>query len=360
MRLPAPAAYDAVLVVPVRAAAGCVRSRVHCYVLPPPAAYDGLVRTRYVLPCPHCQWASMSRRLGVVWSDGNTLVLNKPSGLAVQDIAVRLNRILRRKPTEPVWLPHRIDKYTRGLQVVTVCKEACSALNRSSEQRRWRKRYRALTCIPSGSDAERSPLIREDGSLVPEGWLVSGMLRRQLRPGAILQQRFPARVHTRFSICFYSLKACYLLAWKQLHTRCSIRMFPTTCSSMRVSCGWSNQPRSHALKSKAISMLAVTGQVQSVASGAIGACGHVHTSVSQLFQRAKDLQRMKSACPLEGRIRSECTSPLLTFRSQTTSTTISHRTSLRKPFDSERRQYSVKIAGQLAVAYQYPPLPNRG
>lgn len=93
-----------------------------------------------------------------------------------------------------VWLPHRIDKYTRGLQVVTVCKEACSALNRSSEQRRWRKRYRALTCIPSGSDAERSPLIRADGSLVSEGWLVSGILRRQLCPGAASATPLPAAV----------------------------------------------------------------------------------------------------------------------------------------------------------------------
>ena len=155
----------------------------------------------------------MPCRLRILWSDGSTLVLNKPAGLAVQDIAPRLNRILRRPASAPVWLPHRIDKYTRGLQVVTVCKEACSALNRSSEQRRWRKRYRALTCIPSGSDAERSPLIREDGSLVREGWLVSGMLPRQLHPGASLQQRFPAPcMHTCFSICSCSLTAGYLSA----------------------------------------------------------------------------------------------------------------------------------------------------
>ena len=127
----------------------------------------------------------MPPRLRVIWSDGSTLVLNKPSGLAVQDIPVVLNRILRRPTTEPVWLPHRIDKYTRGLQVVTVCKEACSALNRSSEQRRWRKKYQALTCIPSGSDAERSPLVHADGSLVQEGWLVSEIVRRPLHPGAL-------------------------------------------------------------------------------------------------------------------------------------------------------------------------------
>ena len=125
-------------------------------------------------------------RLRVLWSDGSTLVLHKPSGLAVQDIAPQLNRILRRPASAPVWLPHRIDKYTRGLQVVTVCKDACSALNRSSEQRRWRKRYRALTCIPRGLDAQRSPLIRADGSLVREGWLVSGIVRRPIYPGASL------------------------------------------------------------------------------------------------------------------------------------------------------------------------------
>jgi 23S rRNA-/tRNA-specific pseudouridylate synthase len=123
--------------------------------------------------------------LGVLWSDGSTLVLHKPAGLAVQDIPAQLNRLLQRPPGEPVWLPHRIDKFTRGLQVATVCKEACSALNRSSEQRRWRKRYRALACVPSDSATrERSPLVREDGSLVPEGWLVSGILRRELAPGA--------------------------------------------------------------------------------------------------------------------------------------------------------------------------------
>ena len=138
--------------------------------------------------------------LRVLWSDGRTLVLNKPAGVAVQEIPSLLNRLLRRpalaaaasagaasvaQPEQPVWLPHRIDKYTRGLQVVTVNKTACAALNRSSEQRRWHKRYRALACVPSDPGARgRSPLVGADGSLVPEGWLVSGIVRRPLHPGA--------------------------------------------------------------------------------------------------------------------------------------------------------------------------------
>ena len=86
--------------------------------------------------------------ISVCWSNGATVIVHKPAGVATQEVPALLNAQLGREAGAPVWLPHRIDKFTRGLQVVTLSKAACSALNRSSEQRRWRKEYRALACLP--------------------------------------------------------------------------------------------------------------------------------------------------------------------------------------------------------------------
>ena len=46
-------------------------------------------------------------------------MLEKPSGLATQDVPARLNALLGRSACAPVWLPHRLDKYTQGLQVTS-------------------------------------------------------------------------------------------------------------------------------------------------------------------------------------------------------------------------------------------------
>ena len=121
--------------------------------------------------------------ISVCWSNGATVIVHKPAGVATQEVPALLNAQLGREAGAPVWLPHRIDKFTRGLQVVTLSKAACSALNRSSEQRRWRKEYRALACLPRDAAARRrSPLFGCDGRLLRSGWLVSGIARRPLQP----------------------------------------------------------------------------------------------------------------------------------------------------------------------------------
>ena len=135
----------------------------------------------------------------VLWTDGATYILNKPAGLATQDIPLQLNRHLGRSASQPVWHPHRIDKFTQGLQLVTTSKAVCGALTRSGQERRWEKRYRAVACVPAHlrpSDAASassggkislpsSPLLCEhDGSLLKSGWIESKIARRPMRPVA--------------------------------------------------------------------------------------------------------------------------------------------------------------------------------
>jgi|EP01047_Picozoa_sp_COSAG01_P021083 hypothetical protein len=147
-----------------------------------------------------CPLPPLAAAMRVLWTDGATYVLHKPAGVATQDLPMLLNRRLRRSTAAQVWLPHRIDKYTEGLQVVTLSKEACSALSRSGEQRRWHKRYRALACVPAhlqGFGAEPttaaaaqvpaelrgSPLLCAAGTeLAPAGAIESRIARRPLRP----------------------------------------------------------------------------------------------------------------------------------------------------------------------------------
>ena len=115
--------------------------------------------------------------ISVCWSNGATVIVHKPAGVATQELPALLNAQLGREAGAPVWLPHRIDKFTRGLQVVTLSKATCSALNRSSEQRRWRKEYRALACLPRDAAARRrSPLFGCDGKFlsVPDDFLRLG------------------------------------------------------------------------------------------------------------------------------------------------------------------------------------------
>jgi 23S rRNA-/tRNA-specific pseudouridylate synthase len=139
--------------------------------------------------------AKLAAPLSVVWSREGVYVLNKAAGLATQELPGMLNALLCRPAAEPVWLPHRIDKYTQGLQVATTDKAACTALSRDIMAQQWQKRYRVVACTAglSAAAAGGSPLLRADGSLRREGLIESFLARRSMRPagGGLLHPHLP-------------------------------------------------------------------------------------------------------------------------------------------------------------------------
>jgi hypothetical protein len=90
--------------------------------------WAGCVVSTSAQPPPYCPAAQRCRRLPATClitrrrgarRAGGVHVLEKPSGLATQDVPARLNALLGRSACAPVWLPHRLDKYTQGLQVTS-------------------------------------------------------------------------------------------------------------------------------------------------------------------------------------------------------------------------------------------------
>jgi len=77
-----------------------------------------------------------------------------------------------------VWLPHRLDKFTQGLQVLCLSARACAEASAAVRERAWAKRYAAVVALPAAGLPAGSGLRAAGGGLRRRGALASSLRRR--------------------------------------------------------------------------------------------------------------------------------------------------------------------------------------
>ncbi len=107
----------------------------------------------------------------VIFKDNNIIVLNKPSGLAVQGGTNTLRHVdgmleaLKFGNEEKPKLVHRIDKETSGILVLARNRRTADALTKAFREHTLQKTYLALTRgVPAKEFGEiKAPLLKEEG-----------------------------------------------------------------------------------------------------------------------------------------------------------------------------------------------------
>lgn len=79
----------------------------------------------------------------VIWRDESLLVINKPAGLLTIPDAPHLKILLAPK-YGPLWIVHRLDRYTSGVILLARSASAHRQLNTQFQERRVTKLYHAL------------------------------------------------------------------------------------------------------------------------------------------------------------------------------------------------------------------------
>ncbi len=98
----------------------------------------------------------------IVYENSEILVINKPSGLAVQggeNITHSLDKDLSEQLGYKIYLVHRLDKDTEGLMVVAKNSSAANKWTKLISSKQVTKEYLAL-CI--GSLSQKKGIIKED------------------------------------------------------------------------------------------------------------------------------------------------------------------------------------------------------
>ena len=109
----------------------------------------------------------------VVYKDDNIIILNKPSGLAVQGgtntfrHVDRLLDALKFENEEKPKLVHRIDKETSGILVLARHRKMADILTKAFREHLLQKTYMVLTCgVPKKTFGEvKAPLEKVDGRM---------------------------------------------------------------------------------------------------------------------------------------------------------------------------------------------------
>lgn len=120
------------------------------------------------------------------------VLLDKPAGMSVMRALTEGERsvetVMQAAARRQVWLPHRLDKHTSGVQCVAFTKTACSLLSATLSAGGWHKRYRALCEVGTPTAAARSgqhlqgSLFDDNGELLRHGTIRSLLCRRSLVP----------------------------------------------------------------------------------------------------------------------------------------------------------------------------------
>jgi len=87
-------------------------------------------------------------KIPIIWHDEHILVINKPAGLLATQDGYNLSaphvRTVLSPQYEPLWIVHRLDRYTSGVMILARSTAAHRNLNTQFQERQVRKVYLAL------------------------------------------------------------------------------------------------------------------------------------------------------------------------------------------------------------------------